>query len=96
MPWRGCADANTVARGLVIRHVLAIVAVGLFALVSACGSADRDAARAQERAYEAQERVAEQRLDLVEKYQDCVEKAGGNQTRAAARESYLKAAEALK
>lgn len=66
------------------------------ALVSACGSAERDAARAQERAYEAQERVAEERLDLVEKYQDCVEKAGGNPTKAAACESYLKAAEALK
>jgi hypothetical protein len=69
---------------------------GSFALVSACGSAERDAARAQERAYEAQERVAEQRLELVEKYQDCVEDAGGNQAKAAACESYLKAADALK
>ncbi len=79
-----------------MRHALMIAFSGSLLLISACGSAERDAARAQERAYEAQERIAEERLDLVEKYQDCVEDADGNQTKAAACESYLKAAEALK
>lgn len=72
------------------------VFLGSLLLLSACGSAERDAARAQERAYEAQERVAEERLDLVEKYQKCIKDAGSDQVKAAACDSYLKAAEALK
>lgn len=70
--------------------------LGVVMLVAACGSPERDAYRAQARAYEAQEQVAEERLSLVEKYQDCIEDAHGNATKAAACESYLKAAEALK
>lgn len=73
-----------------------IVGVGLAALLAACGSSERQADRAQERAYEAQERVAEERLSLVDKYQKCVKNAGSDQAKAAACESYLKAAEALK
>jgi hypothetical protein len=79
-----------------MRGAMAVVVVGLTALVSGCGSSDRQADRAQERAYEAQERVAEQRLALVDKYQKCVRDAGGDPSKAAACESYLKAAEALK
>jgi hypothetical protein len=79
-----------------MRLLMTIACLGLAGLMSGCGSSGRQAARAQERAYEAQERIAEQRLDLVEKYQDSVKGAGGDQTKAIACESYLKAAEALK
>jgi hypothetical protein len=86
------------------------VCLGLVALFSGCSSSDRQADRAQERAFEAQERsfeaqecafdvqvgVAQQRLNLVEKYQKCVGSAGGDPMKAAACESYLKAAEALR
>ena len=73
--------------------VVCVVGVGL---VSGCGSSERQADRAQERAFEAQERVAEERLNLVGKYQKCVKDAGSDPVKAAACESYLKAAEALK
>lgn len=73
-----------------------ILCLGMIASLTACGSSERQADRAQERAYEAQERVAEERLNLVNKYQKCVKDAGSDQTKAAACESYLKAAEALK
>lgn len=77
--------------------------LGLVALFSGCSSSDRQADRAQERAFEAQERafeaqegVAQQRLNLVEKYQKCVGSSGGDPMKAAACESYLKAADALR
>ena len=73
-----------------------MVWIGLAGVVSGCGSSERQADRAQERAYEAQERVAEERLNLVGKYQKCVKDAGSDQAKATACESYLKAAEALK
>lgn len=79
-----------------MRRPLMFACLGIIGVLSACGSSDRQADRAQERAYEAQERVAEERLSLVEKYQKCVKDAGGDQTKASACESYLKAAEALK
>ena len=79
-----------------MRLVVTIACFGLAGLMSGCGSSARQADRAQERAYEAQERIAEQRLELVEKYQDCVKDADGDQKKAVACESYLKAAEALK
>lgn len=79
-----------------MRLVVTMACLGLAGLMSGCGSSGRQADRAQERAYEAQERIAEQRLELVEKYQDCVKDAGGDQKKAVACESYLKAAEALK
>lgn len=77
------------------RNFTIVASLGFVALVSGCASSERQADRAQERAFEAQERVAEQRLDLVEKYQKCVSKAGGDQAKATACESYLKAADAL-
>ena len=70
--------------------------IALVARLAACSSPSEDAARAQEDAFKAQEKVAEERLRLVEEYQDCVEEAGDDQTKAAACESYLRAAEALK
>jgi hypothetical protein len=79
-----------------MRFLTTIVCLMTVVLVSGCGSAERDAARAQERAYEAQERVADERLKLVDQYQDCMKDAGGNHTKAAACESYLNAADALK
>ena len=79
-----------------MRRSTVAVCVGLLVSLSACGSSDRQADRAQERAYEAQERVAEERLNLVNKYQKCVKDAGSDQAKAAACESYLKAAESLK
>ena len=45
-----------------MRRSTVAVCVGLLVSLSACGSSDRQADRAQERAYEAQERVAEERL----------------------------------
>jgi|APTNR8051073442_1049403.scaffolds.fasta_scaffold02588_4 hypothetical protein len=79
-----------------MRFFMTIVCLGLVGLVAGCGSSDRRSNRAQDRMYEAQERVADERLNLVNKYQGCVKDAGGNQTKAAACESYLKAADALK
>lgn len=68
----------------------------LIGLLAACTTPQERAADAQAGAYEAQEGVAKQRLKLVDQYQACVKDAGGNQQKAAACESYLKAAEALK
>ena len=79
-----------------MHRVITIVCLGLVGVVSACGSSERQADRAQERAYEAQERIAEERLKLVDKYQDCVEDAGSDQVKVEACESYLKAADSLK
>ncbi len=79
-----------------MRYQSVVVSLGMIAFLAACGSSERQADRAQERAYEAQERVAQERLDLVDKYQKCVKNAGGDQTKATACESYLKAAESLK
>jgi len=74
---------------------LTIVAT-LIGLLAACASPQEKAAQAQEGAYKAQEKVAKERLQLVDKYQSCVKEAGGNQQKAAACETYLKSAEALK
>ena len=49
-----------------------------------------------ESSYDAQREVAQERITLVNKYQQCVKEAGDNQQKAAACDSYLKAAEALK
>jgi outer membrane biogenesis lipoprotein LolB len=65
-------------------------------LLAACSSPQDRAAEAQEGAYKSQEQVSKQRLELTEKYQKCVKDAGGDQQKAAACDSYLKAAEALK
>ncbi len=74
-----------------------LAAIAVLGLLTACGSSDRQADRAQERAYEAQQRVAKkERLDLVDRYQDRVHDAGSNQTKVTACETYLKAADALK
>jgi uncharacterized lipoprotein YajG len=50
----------------------------------------------QDKAAAAQEKIAKQRLDLVAKYQTCVTNAAGDQQKAAACDSYLKAADALR
>lgn len=68
----------------------------LIGLLAACSTPQERAAQAQEGAYKAQEKVAKERLQLVDKYQKCVKDAGDNQQKAAACDSYLKAAEALK
>jgi uncharacterized lipoprotein YajG len=68
----------------------------LIALLAGCSSPQDKAAQAQQGSYEAQERVAKERLNLVTKYQQCVKDAGDNQQKAAACDSYLKAADALK
>lgn len=68
----------------------------LIGLLAACATPQEKAADAQRGAYEAQESVANERLKLVGKYQACVKDAGGNEQKAAACDSYLKAAEALK
>jgi len=74
-----------------------ILGVAAFiALVAGCSSPQDKAAKAQQGSYEEQQRVSKQRLDLVSKYQQCVKDAGDNQQKAAACDSYLKAAEALK
>ena len=65
-------------------------------LLTACSSPEERAAEAQEGAFKAQESVAKRRLQLVDQYQSCVKDAAGNQQKAAACDSLLKAAEALK
>ena len=69
---------------------------GVFGLLTACSTPQERAADAQAGASEAQQKVAEERLKLVDKYQTCVKQAGADQQKAAACESYLKAADALK
>ena len=76
-----------------IKMVCLATTVGLLA---ACATPQERAADAQADASRAQEKIAQQRLDLVAKYQKCVNDAAGNQQKAAACDSYLKAAEALK
>ena len=61
----------------------------IIGLLSACSSAEDDAARAQEE-------VAQERLKLVEDYRECVDDAHGDAEEIEACDSYLKAAEALK
>lgn len=70
--------------------------VAVIALLAACSSPEERAAQAQEGAFKAQENVANRRLQLVDQYQSCVKNAAGNQQKAAACDSLLKAAEALK
>ena len=65
-------------------------------LLTACSTPQERAAEAQAGAYNAQEDVAKRRLQLVDQYQSCVKDAAGNQQKAAACDSLLKAAEALK
>ena len=65
----------------------------LIALVAGCSSPQDTAANAQERSYQAQAKVDKERLDLVNKYQQCVKEAADDQRKAAACDSYLKAAE---
>ena len=74
---------------------LAVIASAI-ALLTACSSPQERAAEAQEGAYKAQEDVAKRRLQLVDQYQSCVKDAAGNQQKAAACDSLLRAAEALK
>ncbi|KPK51573.1 MAG: hypothetical protein AMJ63_11980 [Myxococcales bacterium SG8_38_1] len=64
----------------------------LIGFLAACSSPQDRAAKAQESSYKAQEKVAKERLKLVEKYQACIK----NAEKAAACDSYLKSAEALK
>lgn len=68
----------------------------LIGFLAACSSPQDRAAKAQESSYKAQEKVAKERLKLVEKYQACIKNAGDDQQKAAACDSYLKSAEALK
>lgn len=72
------------------------IAAACSGLLTACSTPQDRAAKAQESAYDAQEDVAKKRLQLVETYQRCVNDAGADQQKAAACDSYLKAAEALK
>ena len=65
-------------------------------LVAACATPEERAANAQADAAKAREKIAKERLSLVAKYQKCVKDAGADQQKAAACESYLKAADALK
>ena len=76
-----------------IKMACAALALGL---LGACASPQDKAANAQADAAKAQERVANERLELVNKYQKCVKDAGDDQQKAAACDSYLKAADALK
>jgi len=75
-------------------RLLGVAAV--MALLAACSTPQERAAEAQEGASKAQESVAKRRLELVDQYQACIKEAGGNQQKAAACDSYLKAADALK
>lgn len=79
-----------------MNFVKAIGVVAAIAVLAACSTPQERAAEAQEGAYKAQGKVSQERLKLVDKYQACVKDAADNQQKAAACESYLKAAEALK
>ena len=78
-------------------NALKLASIGLMiGLLTACSTPQERAADAQAGAYSAQEDVAKRRLQLVDQYQSCVKDAAGNQQKAAACDSMLKAAEALK
>jgi hypothetical protein len=70
-------------------------AATLIGLLTACASPQDRAAEAQEDAAKAQENIAKERLELVGKYQACIKDAGADQQKAAACDSFLKAAQAL-
>jgi ABC-type enterochelin transport system substrate-binding protein len=81
---------------------MASIALVLVLALTACGSAERRAARAQASAASAQESAAtaeedrvRQRLDLIEQYQECVREAGGIAGQIEACDTYLNAAAAL-
>ena len=76
-------------------HFKTVVCLSLLIALAGCSTPEERAANAQEDSYEAQEEVAKRRLELVEKYQACIEEAAGDSQKAAACETYLKAAEAL-
>jgi len=76
-----------------IKMVSVATTIGLLA---ACSTPQDKAADAQAAASKAQEQIAKQRLDLIAKYQKCMTDAAGNEQKAAACDSYLKAADALK
>jgi outer membrane biogenesis lipoprotein LolB len=76
-----------------IKIVIVTAAIGLLA---SCSSPQDKAAAAQEDASKAEAKIAKQRLELINKYQACVANAAGDQQKAAACDSYLKAADALK
>lgn len=95
----GVVDVKMVSigeRGTEMRFVKLAGLAALVAILGACSSPQERAAEAQEDAYKAQENVAKKRLQLVDQYQSCIKGAAGNQQKAAACDSYLKAAEALK
>jgi len=77
----------------IIKKIGVVAAIGL---LTACATPQEKAANAQAGAYEAQEKIAKERLKLVDKYQACVNSAGADQQKAAACDSYLKSADALK
>jgi outer membrane biogenesis lipoprotein LolB len=77
--------------------ILKMIAVaGAIGVLTACSTPQEKAADAQAGASEAQKEIAQERLKLVDNYQTCVKQAGADQQKAAACESYLKAADALK
>ena len=65
--------------------LVVIVAV----MMSACGSAERQANKSQAE-------LNNEKVKLSEQYQECMKKAGDDQAKQAQCEQYLKAAEALK
>jgi len=71
-------------------------AAALIGVLAACATPQEKAANAQAGASKAQEQIAKQRLELIAKYQTCIKNAGDDQQKAAACDSYLKAADALK
>jgi len=79
-----------------MKTIKMIAVAGAIGLLTACSTPQDRAAKAQEGAYEAQQKVAQERLKLVDKYQACVKSAGADQQKAAACDSYLKSADALK
>jgi hypothetical protein len=68
----------------------------MFGVSTACSSAERSSARAQEDAAEAQEAVSEKRLELVEQYEDCMKDAEGDPGKQSGCDQYLKAADSLR
>ncbi len=74
-------------------HFLLLVFAACFLM--ACSSPERQALRAQTDASNAQAEVSNERLKLVEQYKECISDAGADSAKAAACESYLKAANAL-
>ena len=75
-------------------HTL-LLAIITMTLITACGSPEKRAYKAQAKSADYQSKIAQERLKLVDDYRKCISEAGEDHAKVESCDSYLKAAEAL-